>query len=214
MFSPPTPKTSIPHHLQWPLRWWGALCFALWCGCKFLTSASNLFHRSVECTWCFEWFSGADDTNLEFMDVVAGLPLGLLWHLNRGYSLGKLTWNSWVFFHPHEKDPNWNPENHPEASMTSMTLGFKMCIFPRSRCLVDSYAGFPLFLSTCMWLLRTMILRLTQPPKKVKFFFPLLFSGLEFHLLRSSWRENVWNGSKEAQWFDTKLSNWLVGLLA
>lgn len=213
---PPTPKTSLPHHLQWGLYEVVRSSMFRLMMCLQVLDLSRQFvspHRWGP-TWCFEWFSGADDTNLEFMDVVAGLPLGLLWHLNKGVQPGKVDMELMGFLPPPpRKRSQWKSG---ELSTNSMTLGVKICNFPRSRCLVDSYAGLVSpFLSTCMWLLWTVIFWTHSTPQKgYVFFFPLLFSGLEFHLLRSSWRENVWNGSKEAQWYDTKLSNWLVGLLA
>ena len=115
---------------------------------------------------------------------------------------------------PTTKDPNWRSgeSSWTKPATSSMTLGLHQVVnFSKVKMLkVDSGMQIwrPSYLcdSYGPWFFHTH-----STSRKGSVFF-WLFSGLEFHIPRSSWRENVWNGSKEAQWYDTKQSNWLVGL--
>ena len=131
------------------------------------------------------------------MDVVAGLPLGLLWHLNRGYTPGKVDMKL-MGFPPQRKRSQWKSG---ELSTNSMTLGVKMCNFPRSRCLVDSYAGLVSpFLSTCM---DRDFLDSLNPPKRLRFFFPLLFfrPGIPFTPQQLERKRLEWKQGNSVVWY-------------
>ena len=68
----------------------------------------------------FSSFSGIDDTNLEFMDVVSGLPLGLAPGNWRGLcledgmvGLGYVVNNHVFFFRPLRIGLDWTPPKWP-----------------------------------------------------------------------------------------------------